>query len=50
MTRITRILCILLFAIATLGKVHSQGLFNALFVDINDKGSFPSLNDLTICG
>jgi hypothetical protein len=50
MTRIIRILCILIFVCTTFGKVYSQGLFNAILVDMNNKGTFPYLSDLSICG
>jgi hypothetical protein len=50
MTRIIRNLCILIFVCSTFAKVYSQGLFNAILVDMNNKGTFPYLSDLSICG
>lgn len=45
-----RKICVLVFSMFMILSTQAQGLFDALFVDINGKGSFPELSNMTICG
>ena len=45
-----RKICVLVFSMFMFLSTQAQGLFDALFVDINSKGSFPELSNMTICG